>query len=109
VDLDAEAKRVRSSARCARTGRNAVTLVAQPDLHVLLASLRAGARIDDRAAAGPSSVHVLSGRVHLHADGRTFDLGPRGFVTMEPGVPHDIEAVEDAELLLTITGADRHD
>jgi quercetin dioxygenase-like cupin family protein len=40
--------------------------------------------------------------VTLHAAGRTFDLAAGRLLTLDEGVRHDVEAVDDSALLLTI-------
>jgi quercetin dioxygenase-like cupin family protein len=51
---------------------------------------------------GRIAVQVISGHVRIHADGRTFDLRAGGLLTLERAVPHDVEAIDESALLLTI-------
>ncbi len=48
------------------------------------------------------SIHMLSGHVRLNASGRTFDLRDDSLIALDHGAAHDIEALEDSALLLTI-------
>jgi quercetin dioxygenase-like cupin family protein len=45
---------------------------------------------------------VLSGHVQVKASGRTFSLRTGSLLALDLGVPHDIEALEESALLLTL-------
>jgi hypothetical protein len=56
----------------------------------------------------PNTTLVESSRhIHVRAQGRTFDLPPGGLLALDQDVPHDVEALEDSSLLLTIAWPDR--
>jgi len=84
------------------TGHNARTLIKYDDLRVVLTALQAGTRVPEHKTAGRVSVHVLSGHVPVKASGRTFSLRPGGLLALDQGMPHDIEALEESALLLTL-------
>jgi quercetin dioxygenase-like cupin family protein len=85
-----------------KNGQNARTLVKYDDLRVVLTALKAQARLPEHRTEGRISIHVVSGHVHVRADGRTFDLRVGGLVALDRGVPHDVMALEDSAFLLTI-------
>jgi quercetin dioxygenase-like cupin family protein len=68
-------------------------------------ALKASARIPGHKANGRISVHVLSGHVRLNAAGRTFDLLPGSVLALDKGAPHDLEALQESAVLLTIAWA----
>lgn len=78
------------------------TLVKEPDLRIVLLALMAGARLEEHRASGPISVQVLEGRVRLRLTDGAIDLAPGELLTLEPGISHDVDSVEDAVILLTI-------
>ena len=83
-------------------GRNSKTLVKYSDFRVVLMVLNSGARLAEHKAVGSISVQTISGHIRMHAQGREFDL-PNGHVlTLGPGVMHDVEALEESALLLTM-------
>lgn len=84
------------------TGHNAKTLIKYDDLRVVVIALRAGTRVPEHKTEGRVSVHVLSGHVQVKASGRTFSLRSGGLLALDQGVPHDIEALEESALLLTL-------
>jgi quercetin dioxygenase-like cupin family protein len=67
-----------------------------------LIALKGGARIPEHKTNGRISVQVLSGHVRLNASGRAFNLFPGSVLSLEECAPHDLEALEESALLLTI-------
>ena len=100
-DLPAEIHRLQGETTWT-TGHNARTLVKYDDLRVVLIALRPNARIPEHKTEGRISVHLLSGHVQVKAAGRRFNLRPGGLLALDHGLPHDVEAMEDSALLLTI-------
>jgi quercetin dioxygenase-like cupin family protein len=85
-----------------RTGQNARTLFKYDDFRVVLIALAAKARMPEHRAEGRISIHVLTGHVELRASGRTFSLRSGGLLALDRGVSHDVHALEESALLLTI-------
>ena len=100
-DLPAEIDRLRAETTW-KKGQNAKTLVKYDDFRVVLTALQAAARMPEHKTEGRISVHVLSGHLHLRAAGRTFSLRPGSLLTLDHGVPHDVEALEESAFVLTI-------
>lgn len=100
-DLSAEIDRLHRETTWS-TGQNARTLVKYDDFRVVLMVLKASARIPAHKANGRISVHVLSGHVRLNASGRTFDLLPGSLLALDTGASHDLEALQESAVLLTI-------
>jgi quercetin dioxygenase-like cupin family protein len=85
-----------------KNGQNARTLAKYDDLRVVLTALKAGARIPEHHAKGRVSIHAVVGHVIVRAQGRTFDLPAGGLLALDRDLPHDVEAVEDSAVLITI-------
>ena len=100
-DLPAEIHRLHAETTWS-TGQNARTLFKYDDFRVVLIALAAEARIQEHQAEGRISIHVLSGHVQLRASGRTFSLRSGGLLALDHGVAHDVHALEESALLLTI-------
>jgi quercetin dioxygenase-like cupin family protein len=100
-DLTSEVDRLHRESTW-NTGQNARTLIKYDDLRVVLMALKAGARIPEHKANGRISVQVLSGHVRLNALGRAFDLLPGSLLALDERAPHDLEALEESAILLTI-------
>jgi quercetin dioxygenase-like cupin family protein len=100
-DLAAELEQLHSEPDWS-SGQNAKTLVKFDDFRIVLTALRAGGRIPGHHTAGRISIQTVRGRIQVRAEGRTFDLPAGRLVTLDRDVPHELEALEDSALLLTI-------
>ena len=100
-DLAGEVDRLKAETTWSN-GQNARTLIKYDDLRVVLMALQAGARLPEHKTEGRISVHVLSGHVQLRASGQTFDLRGGGLLALDQGIPHDLEALDESAVLLTI-------
>jgi quercetin dioxygenase-like cupin family protein len=89
------------------TGHNAKTLVKYDDFRVVLTALRAGMRMPEHRTVGRISIQTVRGTIQVRAEGRTFELSEGRLLTLDRGVPHDVEAREDSAFLLTIAWPDR--
>lgn len=108
-DLAREAAQLRTERAWAQGDRNAKTLVKEASFRVVLIALRTGARLSDHAAAGRLSLQTLAGRLRVHAGGETLDVSAGGLVTLERDLPHEVEAVDESTVLLTIAWEGAHD
>lgn len=101
-ELKAELHRLRAEDHPWQAGRNARILVKYPDFRVLLIGLRAGTYIAEHHTAGSISVQTISGHVIIRAAGRVFDLPEGQLLALEREVPHDVEALAESAVLVTI-------
>lgn len=87
-----------------REGHAARTLVREDDLRVVLIAMRAGARLAEHTAGATVMIHALAGQLRLHvAQGdRIVQLEPGRVLVLERGVAHDVEALVDSTLLVTL-------
>lgn len=108
-DLGAEIERLRHEESYRRGDRNSKTLVKEPRLRLGLIALKAGARIREHQAAGPTTVQTLEGHIRLRIPQGFAELPVGHLLTIEANVPHDVEAEADSAFLLTIAWAEeRH-
>lgn len=101
-DLAVELKRLRQETPWTAHGSNGVTLVKHPDLRIVLMALKAGVRIEEHKADGRMAFQVLSGALRLQLGEETVDLPAGHLLVLDRGVAHDLEALEECEVLLTI-------
>jgi quercetin dioxygenase-like cupin family protein len=85
--------------------RNAITLTKEPGLRVVLTILKPHTKVHEHQASGPLTIHVISGRLDLHAAGQSVVLGPGEVAVLESAVAHELEALEKSAFLLTIAAA----
>ena len=92
-----------AKAREASSGRAAVTVFGgqQHDLRQTLIALAEGRALGEHDAPDEASLQVLSGRVRLHAGEDSWE-GAEGDYLVIPPTRHDLEAITDAVVLLTV-------
>jgi quercetin dioxygenase-like cupin family protein len=103
-DLDEALGELKSEEAWRTRPRNAVTLLNDEGMRVVLVGLHADASIESHRAEGPISIQVVAGALHVTAGGESLALGPGQVVTMQAGVEHDVHAAEESAFLLTIGG-----
>jgi quercetin dioxygenase-like cupin family protein len=100
-DLTSEVDRLHGETTW-NTGQNARTLIKYDDLRIVLIALKAGVKIPAHKTNGRISVQLLSGHIRLKASKRAFDLLPGSQFALDHRASHDLEALEEIAVLLTI-------
>lgn len=85
-----------------QSGQNAKTLVKYDGLRIVLIALQAHSRIPEHHTEGQVSIQTVAGHIQVRAQGRSFELHPGGLLTLNRGLPHEVEAVVESAFLLTI-------
>jgi quercetin dioxygenase-like cupin family protein len=86
--------------------RRAVTLIQESGMHVVLVYLKTGAVLREHAAPGPATVQVLDGHVRVDlGENEHLDASAARLIAFDAGVRHEVEALEDSTLLLTLSNA----
>lgn len=85
-----------------RDGHSARTLVKHEDLRVVLIALAKGARMGEHKADARVTIQTVTGSVRLWLGERTIALPVGGLLVLDRALPHDVEAVEESAILLTI-------
>ena len=101
--LTALARQQLSLAQTAPSGRSSRTVYGGHE-HALRQTVIAIARpqaLSEHENPGEATVHVLVGRVRLHAGDTSWD-GLPGDLLIVPDLPHSLEALEDSAVLLTV-------
>ena len=107
-DLGGQFAKLRADAPIRTHGRDSFTLVRDPGMSVVLTVLNAGTLMSKHTAPGPISVLVLEGRIAFSAHGQRLELGPHCLVTLPIHVPHEVEALEESAILITIASPVAH-
>ncbi len=103
LSLDALGRQHLTRARRSAAGRSAQTVYGGHEhaLRQTLVALVAGTTLAEHENPGEATVHVLSGRVRLGTGGDSWE-GRDGDLLVIPPARHDLQALEDAVVLLTV-------
>lgn len=101
-DVPTLAAELRGEAAYLRDGHTARTLVREADLRVVLLVMKAGARIAEHRTDETACVLTFTGHIRLALPERVAELPPGRLLVLESGLRHDVEAVADSALLLTL-------
>ncbi len=103
-NLDQEIQRLQDADSWQRdSGRSSKTLVKYPDLHIVLIVMKSGTQLGEHHVDGRFSIQLLQGNIRLQTPGRNVDLRSGDLLTLDYGVPHSVEALEESCFLITIS------
>ena len=102
-ELAKETEQLRQEDAWNTTSRNAKTLVKYADLRIVLMAMKSGIRMEGHKADGSVSIQGLTGNLRVHLANQTVEVPAGRLLTLERGLPHDVEAMEDSSFLLTIS------
>jgi quercetin dioxygenase-like cupin family protein len=88
---------------CHGVGRSSKTLVKYDDLRIVLISMKADTQMHEHKAAARISVQTLTGHVQVRVVGRTVDLPAGHLLALDQCLPHDVVALKDSSILLTLS------
>lgn len=102
-DLQEAAELLRKEPPSGRSGHRQKTLYHHGSITVALFLFDANAKMPQHVADGVVMVQVLKGRLRMSAEGQEHQLSPGQVLVLAPGVTHDVQADEPAEMLLTVS------
>jgi len=85
-----------------RDGIARKVLVRCPDLQITLRAMKANTRIPQHHNPGRICVQTIQGHIRMHAGDELFDLPQGKTLVLEPGITHDVEALEESAFLLFV-------
>src|SRR5262245_15963924 len=103
LDLAAEAEGIWDQVDEVSGDHTARTLLKQGKLRIVLRALRKGASLPEHTTDGETALQVLSGRIAVDADGERHELRKGQLMGLDFQVTHDLEALEDSCVLLTVS------
>ncbi len=65
-------------------------------------AFEAGGGLDQYTVDGEAILHVIHGRLRVCTEGGSYQLTRDQMLLLDPGVPHDLHALEPTRLLLTV-------
>ena len=92
-----------------RTGkRNAMTLLKDQGLRVVLILMHAGTAIPSHQAESPLSIQVVEGCLQVRTDSEPVTLKKGHMLALQAGLRHEVKALEESALLLTLATSQSH-
>ena len=102
-DLQAELASVRQDAAFQQgPGRLQKMLVKGPGLRIALTVMKSGNQWTEHKTPSRIFVQPISGSIRFVWPDGEARLGAGQFLALDPGIPHSVEALEDAAFLLTL-------
>jgi quercetin dioxygenase-like cupin family protein len=101
--LEATARELMDRAHSGDAGRAAATVIGGHEkvLRQTAIAMVEGVTLSDHENPGEASVHILAGRIRLSTDGNSWE-GRRGDLLLIPDSSHNLRALEDSVVLLTV-------
>ena len=65
-------------------------------------SFEAGGGLHQYTVDGEAIAHVIKGRLRISTAGNDYQLTSNQMLLLDPGVPHELNALEPSHLLLTV-------
>ncbi len=101
-DLDAIAAKLTQEAQSGEAGHRQQTLYKHGSTSVSLFLFGHLTRLPEHHTKGVVTIQVLKGHLQVNAEGQVHDLRPNHLLTLAPGVQHDVVALEESAMLLTV-------
>jgi quercetin dioxygenase-like cupin family protein len=102
-DLEPQLQQLRQDESYRRTGRLGRTLAKSGRLRIVLVALDADVEVGTHHADSPMTIQVIEGRLGFRVGNRDYELRPGQVLFFGPGDAHDIRALEESALLLTLS------
>src|ERR1700720_1595159 len=102
VRLAEHLKRLKEEATWRTSGRNAITFSKEAGLRLVLMLLGKGHKISEHQAAGPLTLHILSGSVAFRTGERMDTLGSGELIVLESAIGDGVEALGETACLLPL-------
>lgn len=101
-DLAHEIALLKRGEQYATTGHAARTLFKRAELRIVLIVLRRDAEMKEHRTNQPVAIQALMGSIRVALPERALELPAGGLVVVESDVVHDVLALEDTALLLSM-------
>jgi len=106
VDLDEETVRLRKDASTREeAGHRAKMLVKHPEFRIVLITMNPGSRWAEHKTNSRIAVQPLQGHIRFLTPDGNFELREGQLLTLDPGIPHSVESLEESAFLLTLSGS----
>jgi quercetin dioxygenase-like cupin family protein len=105
-DLESQIRELRADDSYRRSGRLGRTLARSGRLRIVLVVLNSGIEVGTHQAESPMTLQLIRGRLGFRVDGHNHELREGQLLFFGPGDAHDIRALDESALLLTLSAVD---
>jgi quercetin dioxygenase-like cupin family protein len=102
LDVRASLRALRAEAGPAANGHRQITLLHRGPVRLVLFAFAAGGRLPEHRAPGWVTIHVLRGALRVRTPDAQHALGEGQLHVLAPDVSHDVDAAEEADMLLGV-------
>ena len=102
LDVRAALRALRAEAGPSANGHRQITLLHQGPVRLVLFAFAAGGRMPEHRAPGWVTIQVLRGTLRVRTPEAQHTLGEGQILALAPDVPHDVDASEEADMLLGV-------
>lgn len=99
-DLDREIAQLHREQAWEQGDHNAITLVKDGELRVILVAMKRGALLPEHHAPARIAIQTLEGRLQMRTPEQTVELAPKSFLSLEAGLAHEVEALAESAFLI---------
>lgn len=103
IELASALGALRSEAHDGKDRHRQITVFRKGPLRLVLFAFEAGGRLAAHHAPGFVVIHALRGTVRVRTPNETHELTAGRILVLDPEVVHDVEAHEEADILLTVS------
>lgn len=103
IDLASALDSLRKEEHGGKDNHRQMTIFRKDSLRVILFAFEPGGRLPSHHAPGFITIHSLNGTVRVRTESETHELSAGRILILEPDAVHEVEAPEQADMLLTIS------
>ncbi len=101
-DLGAVAESLHGESSPLRDGHRQQTIFHRSHLTLVVFDFVEGGRLNAHRAMAPVTIHAFSGRLEVSTGTSVYQLAAGSLLALDPGVVHDVHAVEPSRMLLSV-------
>ncbi|MEP6622646.1 MAG: AraC family ligand binding domain-containing protein [bacterium] len=102
LDLDAALRALRAEAWPSVSGHRQIALMHHGPVRLVLFAFHPGGCIKEHSAPGWVTIHALHGTLQVRTQDAVHRLTDGMLLSLAPGAPHDVEAMDEADMLLGV-------
>jgi quercetin dioxygenase-like cupin family protein len=102
-----EISKIKADQRAAHQGKRSAVLAKNEHVRIVLAVLSRGETLHEHATEGQITVNVVEGAIRFNALNERVRLTAGGLLTLQPGIRHSVEALEDSAFVITVCAPEK--